>query len=296
MLTNYWSQSTAIVRFMGQQEGGMDKLEGKKIALVFHDSAYGRETIPILEKQAETYGFELETFPVPHPGLDQKAIWLRIGRVFKPDWVLLRGWGVMNPTALQEAQRVGFPAEKIVGVWWSGSEEDVIPAGDAAKNYIAAGFHPGGTDFPVIQDVLKFVYDRNEGELPRDRVGSIFYDRGIVWAVITAEAIRDAMKLAGENRPVTGEEVQKALEQLTFDEARVEKLGAAGLIPPFALSCKDHEGGAAVMFLQWKGDEWVQISDWVETDQSLVRPMVEASAAKYAKEQGITPRNCAEPS
>ena len=142
LLTNYWSQNTAKIKFIGSKEGGMDGLRGKKIANLYHESSYGKETIPILDKQAEMYGFEVKHFPVPHPGLDQKATWLEIGRRYQPDWVILRGWGVMNPTALKEAARVGFPANKILGVWWSGAEEDVIPAGDAAKGYIAAGFHP----------------------------------------------------------------------------------------------------------------------------------------------------------
>jgi branched-chain amino acid transport system substrate-binding protein len=34
------------------------------------------------------------------------------------------------------------------------------------------------------------------------------------------------------------------------------------------------------------------ITDWIASDQALVRPMIEESAAKYAKEKGITPRDC----
>ena len=45
-------------------------------------------------------------------------------------------------------------------------------------------------------------------------------------------------------------------------------------------------------FLQWDGKKWNVISDWIASDQSIVRPMVEASAAQYAKEKGITPRDC----
>lgn len=292
MMTNYWSQNTAKIKFIGMREGGMENLRGKKIANVHHDSAYGKETIPILDKQAEMYGFEVKHYPVAHPGLDQKAIWLQIARLYKPDWVILRGWGVMNPTALKEAQRIGFPRDKMVGVWWSGAEEDTVPAGAAAEGYIAAGFHPGGTDFPVIQEIIKHVYDKDNGELPRRRVGSIYYNRAIVWAIVSVEAIRSAMDMFG-HRPVIGEEVQQALENLSMTEARIEALGATGLIPVFSVSCEDHEGGAPVKFQQWTDGKWVQISDWIETDQSIVRPMVEESAAKYAAEKGITPRDCA---
>ena len=34
------------------------------------------------------------------------------------------------------------------------------------------------------------------------------------------------------------------------------------------------------------------LTDWMASDQALVRPLVEASAAKYAQEKGITPRVC----
>ncbi len=32
----------------------MDKLKGKKIALVYHDSPYGKEPIPLLQERAAT--------------------------------------------------------------------------------------------------------------------------------------------------------------------------------------------------------------------------------------------------
>jgi len=290
MLTHYWSQNTAKIRFMGQREGGMDKLAGKTVANVYHDSAYGKETIPVLDEQAKRYGFTVKHYAVAHPGLDQKATWLQI-RQLNPDWVILRGWGVMNPTALKEAARIGFPREKMIGVWWAGSEEDTVPAGEAAEGYIAAGFHPGGTEFPVIQELLKNIYDKGKGELPRERVGSVYYNRAIVWAVVTSEVIRDAQRLFG-NRRVTGKEVQQALEQFEMSDERIAKLGATGLIPPFKLSCADHEGKAAVKFQQWKGGKWEIISDWIATDSELVRPMIEASAAQYAKEKGIELRAC----
>ncbi|HXV08104.1 MAG TPA: ABC transporter substrate-binding protein, partial [Burkholderiales bacterium] len=45
LITNYWSQNTAKIRFIGMREGGMEKLKGKKIVNLYHDSAYGKETI-----------------------------------------------------------------------------------------------------------------------------------------------------------------------------------------------------------------------------------------------------------
>ena len=59
LITNYWSQNTAKIKFIGQREGGMDKLKGKKIVNIYHDSAYGKETIPVLDIQAKKYGYTL---------------------------------------------------------------------------------------------------------------------------------------------------------------------------------------------------------------------------------------------
>ena len=289
LITNYWSQNTTKVKYIGDQEGGMDKLKGKKIANVYHESSYGKETIPILDKQAEKYGFEVKHYPVPHPGLDQKATWLDIARKFKPDWVILRGWGVMNPTALKEAARVGFPADRMVGVWWSGAEEDVIPAGKAAKGFVAGGFHPSGTDFPVVQDIIKYAHETGNGNIDRDRVGSIYHLRGVIHGIVTTEAIRTAQEKFGK-RPITGEEMRWGIENLDIDEARIKELGAEGLMQPLKVSCFDHEGGGAVKFQQWDGEKWNVVTDWIQADSDLVRPMIEASAAKYAKEKGITPR------
>ena len=286
LITNYWSQNTAKIKFIGAQEGGMDKLKGKKIANVYHESSYGKETIPILDKQAEIYGFEVKHYAVPHPGQEQKAIWLDLGRRYKPDWVILRGWGVMNPTALSEAARVGFPADRIVGVWWSGAEEDVRPAKDAAKGFIAAGFHPPGADFPVIKDVIKYVQDAGNGNVDRNRVGTIYYNRGIIHGIVNTEAIRTAQAKFG-NRPITGEEMRWGLENLNITEERIKELGAEGLMQPLHVTCADHEGGGNVKFQQWDGEKWVVITDWIKADRELLRPIIEASAAKYASEKGI---------
>src|SRR6266581_4446227 len=281
MITTYWSQNTAKIKFIG-----------KKLVNLYHDSAYGKETIPILDAQAKLYGFQVTHIAVPHPGNEQQAQWLQIRQV-KPDWVILRGWGVMNPTALKTAAKIGFPRDHILGVWWSGAEEDVIPAGEAAKGYIAAGFNAPGTNFPVLKEIQKHVYAKGQGELEdSSRIGSIYHTRGVVAGIITAEAIRTAQAQFGKGKPMTGEQVRWGIEHLNIDDKRLKELGAVGLMQPLKVSCMDHEGGGAVKFLQWDGKKWNVISDWIASDQSIVRPMVEASAAQYAKEKGITPRDC----
>ena len=296
LVTNYWSQNTAKIKFIGQKEGGMDKLKGKTIVNLYVDIAYGKETIPVLDAQAKKYGFKIVHIAVPAPGNEQQAQWMQV-RQAKPDWVILRGWGVMNPVALKAAAKIGFPRNKIVGVWWSGAEEDVIPAGDAAKGYIAAGFNVAGTNYPVVQEIQKRFYAKGKGEMDdKTRIGSIYYNRGVVHGIITVEAIRKAQEKYGKGKPMTGEQVRWGLENLNITDARLKELGVTGLMQALKVSCADHEGGGAVKFMQWDGHKWNTITDWIGSDQTIVRPMIEESAGKYAKEKGITLRDCSKES
>ena len=296
LITTYWSQATVMIKYIAQKEGGYDKLKGKKIALVYHDSAYGKEPIPILTDLSKEHGYQLTTIAVPHPGNEQQSQWLQI-RQNKPDWVILWGWGVMNPTALKAAAKVGFPREKMIGVWWSGAEEDVLPAGAAAKGFTAAGFNAPGADFPVMREIKKNVYDKGKGEFEdKSRFGSIYHTRGVVAGIVTAEAIRTAQEKFGKGKPVTGEQMRWGIEHLNIDNARLKQLGAVGLMPPLKVSCMDHEGSGLVKFQQWDGAKWKVITDWMEPDRKLVRAKVEEDAAQYAKEKGITPRDCSKES
>jgi len=62
--TNYWSQASAVIRYIGTQEGVLEKLKGKKIAHIYHNSPYGKEANPTLEDLARKYGFDLTLLAV----------------------------------------------------------------------------------------------------------------------------------------------------------------------------------------------------------------------------------------
>jgi branched-chain amino acid transport system substrate-binding protein len=287
---NFWSQHTAKLRFIGQRVGGLEQLKGVKIAHIYRDDAYGRETLPILDIQAAQYGFAVQHLPVPPPGLDQQATWLRV-QVAQPDWVILRSSGLMTPTALKEAVQVGIPRDKIVGSQQTCAEQDMIPAGEAARGFICASWHGTGPHFPLIQEVRTYVSARGKGAGPAGDVGTSHWIWGVLRALFMTEGIRTAMGHFG-HQPMTGAQVQWGLEHLSLTPAYLKEMGAEGLLPPISLSCRDHEGGGGVKFQQWDGKQWVVLTDWIATDQALVRPLVEASAATYAREKGITPRTC----
>ena len=111
LLLNPYSETSAIINYVGTKLGGLDQLKGKKLVVLYHGSPYGKETIPIYELLAQKFGFTVQQIEVPHPGNEQESQWLTIRRV-KPAYVVLRGWGVMNPVALKTALKVGFRSEE----------------------------------------------------------------------------------------------------------------------------------------------------------------------------------------
>jgi branched-chain amino acid transport system substrate-binding protein len=289
LLLNPYSETSGIVNYIASKLGGVDNLKGKKIVVLYHGSPYGKETIPIYELLAKKYGFEVQQIEVPHPGVEQQSQWLTIRRA-KPDYVVLRGWGVMNPVALKTAAKVGYPADHIVGNVWSNSEEDVIPAGEAAVGYTAITTQASGQSYPVIQEIVKRVYGAGNGNLEdKNRIGSVYHNLGVVNGILNVEAVRIAQEKFG-HRTLTGDEVRWGFEHLQLDPERVERLGARGLFHSINVTWDNHEGDGYVTFQRWDGKKWNVVSDWIAPDWKLLRPIIEKSSEAYAKEKGLTIR------
>jgi branched-chain amino acid transport system substrate-binding protein len=293
LITTYPMQATAIVKYLLGKEKG--NLKGKKIAYLYLDSAYGKEPITYLQAEAKVNGFELTTIPVTSPGTEQGAQWQQI-RQSQADYVIFWGFGVMNAAAMKAAQKIGYPRDRIIGSWWAGSEEDTIPAGDAAKGYMSAAMNVSGKT-PLIQDIEKTLYGTNPTGNMQDRskIGGINYNRGVVIGILTVEALRVGQAKYGK-KVLSGDEVRWALEHLDLSDARLKALNATGLMPTLKTSCNDHEGSGKIKIQQWDGAKWTLVSDWIEGNRQLVRPLLEQSAIEYGKSKGITPRDCSKES
>jgi branched-chain amino acid transport system substrate-binding protein len=287
---SYWTGADILIQHLGKKEGGLDKLKGKKITLVYHDSPFGKEPIPLLQERARELGFELQLTPVTAPGVEQKAAWLQV-RQNKPDFVLLWGWGVMNSTALKEAQATGYPRDKMYGVWWAGAEPDVKDVGEGAKGYSALALNTSGTQPKVIQDILKYVHEKGQGTGPKDEVGSVLYTRGVIIQVLGVEAVRRAQERFGKGKVMTGEQVRWGLENLALDQKKLDSLGLAGVMRPLSTSCADHMGSSWARVHTWDGAKWNFSSDWYQADESIIKPMVKAGADKYLSDKKMSRRD-----
>lgn len=282
---NYWNGASGAINYLLETNDG--DLNGKKIALVYHNSAYGKEPIRTLQELSAKHGFEFKEVPVDHPGQEQKSQWLQIRRD-KPDYVIMYGWGVMNQVAIQEAANIRFPMENFIGVWWSGSENDVLAAGAAANGYKALTFHGVGSDFPVFDDIQTHVVDAGLASGAGDQIGTVLYNRGLYAAMLAAEATKTAQEIHGV-ADITPAMMRDGMEALEITEEKMASLGLPNFGPSFKVSCQNHGGDGLVGVTQWDAESktWSLISDFAETDQEIIGALVEEDSAAYAAENNI---------
>ncbi len=286
---NYWNGASAAVNHILDVNGG--DISGKKIALVYHNSAYGKEPIRTLEKLSEKHGFELLLLAVDHPGQEQKSQWLQIRRE-RPDNVIMYGWGVMNQVAIQEAANIRFPMENFIGIWWSGAEIDVQPAGDKANGYKALSMSAVGDDFPLYDDLKQYVVDAGKAAGAGDQLGTVPYNRGLYAAMLAAEAVKVAQEMHGTD-DITAGQMRDGMENLVITEEIMAANGVPGFGPEFSVSCENHGGAGLVAVTQWDAaaGEFVQIADFAPTDMDIIQTLIDEDSAAYKAENNIT-GNC----
>ena len=294
LIGHYWVAGDTVLQHIAKKEGGWDKLKGKKIAVVYHDSPFGKELLPILQERSKMYGFELQMLPVPAPGVEQKAIWLQV-RQQRPDFVVMQTWGVMTATAVKEAIATGYPREKMFGTWWSGAEPDLRDIGAAAKGYSAVMMQHGSEpESAVVKEIMAKVHGAGQGTGPKDEVGQVLYMRGVVGAMLAVEGARAAQERFGKGKPVTGEQARWGYENLNLTQAKLDGLGFKGVLRPVSTSCFDHMGSAWARVHTWDGTKFTWASDWLQADEQIIKPMVTQSAAKYGQDKKQTRREGAD--
>ncbi len=285
----YWDAASIMVQHALDVEGS---LEGKTIALLYHNSAYGKEPIRTLEELSKKHGFNLTLIPVDSPGQEQKSQWLQIRRE-KPDYVFFWGWGVMNQVAVQEAANIRFPMDKFIGVWWSGAEADVLPAGAGADGYKSVNFTGVGTDFPIFADIQQHVVDAGKAAGDGSNLGQVQYNRGMYAAMLAAEAARTAQEIHG-TADITAAQMRDGMEALQITSERMAELGLPDFAPEISVNCANHSGPGMALVQQWDAaaQTWNPITEYMSSDREIIQPLIDEDAEAFAAENGVTPREC----
>ncbi len=238
---NYWNGASHAINHILDENGG--DVAGKRVALVYHNSAYGKEPIRTLEELS--------------------------------------------------AANIRFPMENFIGVWWSGSENDVLPAGAGADGYKSLNMHNVGADFPIYDDLKTHVVDKGLAAGAGDQLGTVLYNRGLYAAMLAAEAARTAQGIHGVGE-ITAAMMRDGMEALEITEARMGELGMPNFGPSFSVSCDNHGGPGLGAVQQWdaSAESWSLITDFYASDMEVIQPLITADSEAYAAEAGIEPRGC----
>lgn len=284
----YWDGASMIIKYIGDQEGGLDKLKGKKIGYIYLDAGFGKEPIPLLEQLAKDYGFELKMYPVAATEMqNQSSQWLGVRRD-RPNYMIMYGWGALNPTAIKEAVKIGYPMKNFISVWWP-SEDDARGAGDGAKGFKTLNWHATGTDFPALKDIQKHIVDKGQSKAEKTSVGEVLYNRGVYNSMLIAEGIANAQKVTGKKQ-VTGEDVRRGLETMNLSAARLKELGFEGFAEPIAMNCTDHNGHKASFVQEFDGKGYKPVTKPISPLTEKVAPLQEAAAKDYVEKNTGWPK------
>ena len=151
--------------------------------------------------------------------------------------------------------------------------------------------HAPGDDFPVYDDMRKYVIDKGLGAGDGSNVGTVLYSRGMYAAIMAVEAAKTAQEIHGVSK-ITPTMMRDGLENLEMSE---EKMAAIGLLA-FHLLLKqvvrtmEEQGSAAIQQWDAKKGTWSFITEYMNSDASVIEPLILADSAQYAAENNIKER------
>lgn len=265
---SYWSQGAGAVKFAKDQLGG--SLKGKKIAYVYYDNPAGKEPLPIIDALQKTEGFELRTFAVPPPGVEMGAQILDITQRYHPDFIIAHLFGRSPSVMIKGLKSAGYPLSKVLGLVWASAEADILAAGGwgVAEGYNTLQFAGAGDNYPVRQQIEE-MYKKEGKAPPKEMDNTVIYNRGLLQAAIQVQAIKNALKISGGQKP-TGPQIKEGLEQ-------IHDFTLGGLVPPLQITPTDHEGGGWVQVFRVHDGKFVKETGWFRAYRDVVENTVKAS-------------------
>jgi branched-chain amino acid transport system substrate-binding protein len=159
-----------------------------------------------------------------------------------------------------------------------------------ADGYTALTLHGTGRDYPIYEELQRYVIDRGLAAGAGDQVGTVLYSRGVYAAMLAAEAARTAQEIHGV-AAITPRMMRDGMANLRITQERLTELGLPNFSAEFEVSCQNHGGGGQAMVQRWDASarQWNLISDWINSDRELINELVMADSLAYAAENNITP-------
>jgi branched-chain amino acid transport system substrate-binding protein len=103
--------------------------------------------------------------------------------------------------------------------------------------------------------------------------------------MLAVEAVRRAQERYGKGKVMTGEQVRWGYGEPGPRPEEAGRPGFAGVMRPISTSCADHMGSNWARVHTWDGKKWDFSPTGYQADEQILKPMVKATAAKYAGRQ-----------
>jgi branched-chain amino acid transport system substrate-binding protein len=193
----------------------------------------------------------------------------------RPSWVMFWGAAVGQTVALSEAIRNGLPMDRVSSsVWLSESDMDIVGR-EQAKGVMKIEPCASGKDPKPVQAIINEVVSKGKGAGPENKVGTSYYNYGVMMAAIMVEGVRKAFE-KNPNGPISGPWLNEGLRSIT-------KFTAQGMIAPMTITKEDHQGGGNARIARWDGAKFVPASDWFSANQDIVWAQIRKYSEEFKK-------------
>ena len=222
---------------------------GKKVAVLHHDSPFGKSPVPDGEEFAKANGLEWLAVAMPGGATDLTPELSQVQN-FGAKYIIIQNVSSPAALAIRNAKDLGMDAQ-FVCLNWCADESLVELAGDAAEGVVGTlPFTPPSVDVPGDDNVRKYAESKGQS---LDEIG-LHYTQGWWTMAVMTEGIERAAKKGD----VTGENIKAALET-------IKDFDTGGVTSPITFTPTDHRGSKALRLFQVKNGGWEQISDYIES-------------------------------
>ncbi|MBF0299388.1 MAG: ABC transporter substrate-binding protein [Oligoflexia bacterium] len=226
------------------------KSSGKpRLAILHHDSGFGRAPIEYAKKVCEKLGIEIVSINSMDSGITNATDIFKNIAPLNPQYVILHDTARRTSVGIRDGKTV-LPNAQFLGTYYSISEQTFEIAGNKTDGYIAIspyrGWNSDAKEIKFIKDYLKKKYSKSEPK-------PIHYIQG--WAV--CKLLTSVIANSGNNP--SRETLQNNFEKLSnFD--------LNGLTSPISFSPSMHKGARKLMLLRanFSTKNFDEIGPWMD--------------------------------
>ncbi len=252
-VASYKSQIAAIYQYIKE---AWKENRAAKIAYLFYDNPAGRDPLDYVRELPKRLGMELVgEVACPAPCAEASSQMLQLQRL-NPDFIISHLFGKGPALTVGERAKLGMKAT-MISLVWGFSEDEINVNGPAADGYMGVNFVAMPDDFAKLsvgKDIVEMY--KKQGKEPPKEMSSVYYVRGIMWAALSSEAAKHAVKAAGGG-PMTGEHFKKGMES-------IKDFTGEGTMAPTTITATNHAGSRKVRLYKVQGGKFALVKDWFE--------------------------------